>query len=36
VVLTMLSAYYFDPRLIWDRQQQQLSDDPDSDDNQKQ
>jgi len=35
VVLTMLSAYYFDPRLIWDRQQQ-LSDDPDSDDNQKQ
>ena len=35
VVLTMLSAYYFDPRLIWDRHQQ-LSDDPDSDDNQKQ
>lgn len=27
VVLTMLSAYYFDPRLIWDRQQQ-LSDGP--------
>ena len=35
VVLTMLSAYYFDPRLIWDRHQQ-LSDEPDSDDNQKQ
>ena len=35
VVVTMLSAYYFDPRLIWDRHQQ-LSDDPDSDDNQKQ
>jgi len=30
VILTMLSAYYFDPRLIWDKQQQ-LSDGLDSD-----
>ena len=29
VILTMLSAYYFDPRLIWDKQQQ-LSDGLDS------
>ena len=35
VILTMLSAYYFDPRLIWDRQQQ-LSDGLDSSDTRKQ
>ena len=35
VILTMLSAYYFDPRLIWDKQQQ-LSDGLDSDQTLKQ
>ena len=35
VILTMLSAYYFDPRLIWGKQQQ-LSDGLDSDQTLKQ